>query len=97
LQLSAPTTGDYAGMLMYGDRTNTADVKLNGTADSLFTGNIYFANQAVQYLGNFSGKEGCTRVVAKTIDWSGNAEIKQNCTGYGMKPIPAQQLVRLVE
>ena len=46
MTLSAPTSGDYAGMLFFGDRTATGDVKLNGTADSLFTGNIYFKNQA---------------------------------------------------
>jgi hypothetical protein len=45
---------------------------------------------------NFCGS-GCTRIVAKTIEWSGNTTINQNCTAYGMKNIPSSVLVRLAE
>ena len=97
VNLSAPTTGTYAGMLFFGDRNGTAGVTFNGTAASKLTGAIYFANQDVSYLGNFSGNGGCTRVVAKTIVWSGNTSISQNCTAFGMANIPALQIVKLVE
>ncbi|MGX5844405.1 pilus assembly protein TadG-related protein [Mesorhizobium sp. ArgA1] len=96
--LSAPTSGTYSGVLFYGDRTGTAaQSTFNGTADSLFTGAIYFPKQQVNYLGNFSGNGGCTQVVANTIQWSGSTTIKQDCTSLGMKDIPATQSVRLVE
>ena len=97
VNLSAPTTGTYAGMLFFGDRSGTAGVTFNGTAASKLTGSIYFANQDIKYLGNFSGNGGCTRVVGKTIDWSGNTSISQNCTAYGMASIPALKIVKLVE
>ncbi|HUQ36698.1 MAG TPA: pilus assembly protein TadG-related protein [Aestuariivirga sp.] len=97
VNLSAPTSGTYSGMLFFGDRSATADVTLNGTAASKFTGAIYFANQDIKYLGNFSGESGCTQVVGKTVEWTGNTTINQDCTAYGMGSITGLQLVKLVE
>ncbi len=96
--LSAPTSGTYSGVLMYGDRTSTGGQSIfNGTADSLLTGALYFPRQQVNYLGNFSGVNGCTQVVADLIQWSGNSTINQDCSSLGMRNIPAAQSVELVE
>ncbi|WP_167392205.1 pilus assembly protein TadG-related protein [Mesorhizobium sophorae] len=98
VSLSAPTSGTYSGVLMYGDRTSTGGQStFNGTAASLLTGALYFPKQQVNYLGNFSGQNGCTQVVADTIQWSGNSTISQDCTSLGMRDIPATQSVALVE
>ena len=98
VSLSAPTSGIYSGVLMYGDRTSTGGQStFNGTADSLLTGALYFPKQQVNYLGNFSGKNGCTQVVADLIQWSGSSNISQDCTSLGMRDIPATQSVALVE
>ncbi|MBZ9724879.1 MULTISPECIES: pilus assembly protein TadG-related protein [unclassified Mesorhizobium] len=98
VNLSAPTSGSYSGVLMYGDRTATGGQStFNGTATSLLTGALYFPRQQVNYLGNFSGKSGCTQVVADMIQWSGNATINQDCTSLGMGDIFAAQSVMLVE
>lgn len=98
VNLSAPTSGIYSGVLFYGDRTGAAaQSTFNGTADSLLTGALYFPKQQVNYLGNFSGQNGCTQVVANLIQWSGNSTINQDCTSLGMRDIPATQSVALVE
>lgn len=99
VNLSAATTGPYSGLLFFGDRSDTGASKntFNGTAASKLTGAIYFASQNIQFLGNFSGTDGCTQVVGLTVEWSGNANISKDCTAYGMRAIPAAQLVRLVE
>ena len=97
INLSAPTSGAYSGMLFFGDRSGTGGVTFNGTAASKLTGALYFANQDISYLGNFSGNGGCTQVVGGTITWSGNSNISQNCTAYGMSSIAATQLIKLVE
>ncbi len=97
VNLSAPTSGVYAGVLFFGARDGTGSVSMNGTASSSLTGAIYFPNQDLSYNGNFSGDSGCMRVVAKTVSWSGNASIAQDCSAFGIANIPSQKNVTLVE
>lgn len=97
VNLTAPTSGTYAGMLMFGDRTGTGVDKINGTASSHLTGAIYFKKHEVDYLGNFSGQNGCVQVVADTVQWSGNADVSTDCSAKGMTSIPALALVKLTE
>lgn len=99
VNLQAPTSGAYAGLLFFGDRANSSGGtnRFNGTASSSMTGAIYFAAQAIEYSGNFSGENGCTQVVAKTVQWSGNTSISVDCSAYGLRKIPAYSIVRLVE
>lgn len=98
LNLSAPTSGDYSGILFMGDDSNT-DIgnTFNGTATSKMTGSLYFPSQAVDYLGNFSGNNGCMRVVAKTVTWSGSTTVNVDCTDQGMDELTVGGLVRLVK
>jgi hypothetical protein len=97
ITLSAATSGAYSGMLFFGDRANIGTVQtFNGTASSQLTGVLYFPTQNVSYLGNFSGANGCTQIVADEVSYSGNTTFGINCTAYGMKPVPAVQVVKLV-
>ena len=97
VNLSAPTSGTYSGVLFFGARDGTGSITMNGTASSLLTGALYFPNQNISYNGNFSGNSGCMRVVAKTISWAGNTSISQDCSAFGIANIPSQQPVTLVE
>jgi hypothetical protein len=101
VNISAPTSGTYSGMLMMGDRSCTScsglNETLNGTATSLMTGAIYFPKTQVRYLGNFAGVNGCTQVVADTILWNGNTNLSINCTGSGIKNFASYEAVRFVE
>lgn len=98
INISAATTGTYAGVLFYGDRTmpNTVQ-KINGDATSLMTGAIYFPSQEVDLLGNFSGAGGCMQIVADTIYYTGSSTFRDDCTTTGMKTINVAGSVRLVE
>lgn len=88
IQLAAPTTGPYAGMLYMGDRTGTPTKStFNGTATSRMYGTAYFPNDNVEFAGNFSGFNGCTQIVAKTIEWTGNSNLSVDCSAYGMGKI----------
>jgi Flp pilus assembly protein TadG len=98
VNLSAPTSGTYSGMLMMGDHAGAnVSEKLDGTADSTMTGAIYFPKQNVNYIGNFAGANGCTQVVADTVTWNGHTHLAANCTGYGMHNLQAYEAVRFVE
>lgn len=98
LNLTAPTTGTYAGVLFFGDRSITTGTnKFNGTAGSKMTGAIYFPGQNIEYAGNFSGDNGCTHVVGRTVEWTGSTTIAVDCTAYGMRKIPAYTLVKVSE
>ncbi|MBI3676306.1 MAG: hypothetical protein HY243_06780 [Proteobacteria bacterium] len=98
VNLTAPTSGTYSGVLMYGDRTQAwASNKINGTASSLMTGAIYFPSQEVQLLGNFSGSGGCMQVVADNIYYSGNSTFSTDCASHGISNVGEPGSVALVE
>lgn len=98
LNLTAPTTGPYKGILFYGDRTQPNNTNtLNGSASSQFTGVVYFPSQRIEILGNFSGANGCMQVVADTIYYTGSATFTTNCVNSGMATIPVPGNVALVE
>ncbi|MBP7700971.1 MAG: hypothetical protein KA098_00080 [Phenylobacterium sp.] len=97
VDLAAPTSGPYSGMLLVGARTNTdVENKINGDASSRLTGAIYFPKQRVTYNGNFSGDNGCVQVVAKTVEWSGSTTVKVDCSAYGMGVIETGGAAKLV-
>jgi Flp pilus assembly protein TadG len=97
LNLSAPTSGSYAGVLFFGDRDSTAGQRnvFNGNATSKLSGAIYFPSQAVDYQGNFSGANGCVQVVADTVGWKGSTSMSVDCSQFGMRDIPVYTVVRI--
>lgn len=98
LDLSAPTTGDYAGVLMYGDPdSTTSSVKLNGNASSNFTGSFYMPSQTVEHLGNFGATNGCTQIIADKVEISGSSAFGADCTGTGVVTPKIPGKVKLVE
>jgi Flp pilus assembly protein TadG len=97
VNISAPTSGTYSGVLFFGDRNGSGSNTFNGDATSKLTGDLYFPSQSVSYLGNFSGKNGCTQIIADTVQWSGNTTIAVDCKDQGMNAIPARQAIKLVE
>lgn len=97
VELSAPTSGAYSGMLFVGSRTNAnVENKINGDATSQLTGAIYFPKQKVTYNGNFSGENGCVQVVAKTVEWTGSTTVNVDCSAHGMTAIETGGAAKLV-
>jgi hypothetical protein len=98
VSLAAPTSGTYSGILFFGDRAGVSSAlnTFTGDSSSSLTGNIYFPTQSVTYAGNFSGVNGCTHVVADTVQWTGSATISVNCPP-GTGDIPARQSIKMVE
>lgn len=98
IRLTAPTSGTYAGILMYQDR-RALDLgvnKINGNMSSILQGAIYFPNQAMQYTGTSGMNTNCLQLVAKRLTFTGNSRISNVCpAGSGAKSIPGT-VIRLV-
>ena len=98
VDLTAPSSGTYSGVLFFGARDSGRQSHVfNGTANSAMTGALYFPADDVEYAGNFSGRNGCTQVVGRTVSWIGNATVEVDCTAFGMANLPAAQLIKMVE
>ncbi len=80
LSLSAPQTGDYAGMLMMSARSNTSPHVFNGNGATDLNGVLYFPYGDLTYNGNNATTSTCMRIVADTITMSGNSKIRSDCT-----------------
>ncbi|HEX3429888.1 MAG TPA: pilus assembly protein TadG-related protein [Rhizomicrobium sp.] len=89
LNLSAPTSGTYSGVLFFGDRSYTSGTDtITGGSTSTITGAIYFPTQAVTYAGN-GGSGTCVQLVAGTITITGTAGFTHTCPGTGMTSFTA--------
>jgi hypothetical protein len=100
IKLTAPTSGQWAGVLFYQDRN--APVSINnqnniaGDAKSQFKGVIYFPSQSVSMSGNATIVDSCLQVVAQTVTFTGNFTLPTACTDPSFKQISGVQ-VALVE
>jgi Flp pilus assembly protein TadG len=81
LNMTAPSTGTYAGILFYQDRraTTLATNRINGNSSSVLQGALYFPQQELQFNGTSGMNTRCIQVVARRIDWRGNARIENVC------------------
>jgi hypothetical protein len=98
IAFSAPTAGTYKGVLFYGDRDfDGISSKFNGNAQSSMTGAIYLPSQSLEFLGNFSGTNGCMRLIARTVKITGSSTMNADCSAYGLNEMPLPGKVTLVE
>ena len=97
VNLTAPTSGAYAGMLFIDNPASAGSITFNGSASSHMTGTLYFPTQSVTYSGNFSGANGCTYIVANTVEWTGNATFSSDCSAYGMTAPVVHSVISVME
>jgi Flp pilus assembly protein TadG len=96
MNLSAPTSGAWSGMLLYQDPTNTAQVGPQSAPDTIagggatLSGALYFPAQAVNYSGGLAGGQ-CNQLIAYTVTFSGGGSLyNSNCAAAGVKAIDSQ-------
>jgi len=80
VQLSAPTTGTYKGVLFFNNRDspkkNPGHKLGRGTVDSFFSGALYFPSQHLDWAGNPAGSLTWSLVIADTINVSGTTDLQ---------------------
>jgi hypothetical protein len=101
VNLSAASSGNFNGILIYQDRaaTNLTQTNLlNGGADMSLTGAVYIPNQKIKFNGdNSSVVNGCVILVANTLEFNGNSIISNTgCDETGVTPVEVKG-VRLRE
>ena len=81
LTMIAPTTGTYAGILMYQDRraSNISTNIINGNSTSILQGALYFPAQQLQFNGTSGMNTRCVQIVARRVDFRGNSNIQNVC------------------
>lgn len=102
IDLSAPddASNPYDGIVIYQDRRAPSGSsyvnKINGNATSVIEGAFYFPKQQLQINGGAGLDFKCGQFVAYIVEFSGNSDINNTCTGgYGDGAIMGKH-VRLV-
>ena len=89
MNLSAPTSGAYDGILFYQDRSNStaASFSKNNGDNLQLSGALYFPAADVELKNNNGLSIDCALIVVKTITFNNNTNLSNACTGYGGSPI----------
>ncbi len=97
--LAAQSSGNYSGVLFYGDRDGTEglDATFNGGATMDLTGALYFPQGDVKFTGGVSSGGSCTQIIGLTVTFNGDADLKIDCDGAGLSAIETNVTVGLVE
>lgn len=98
LDLSAKTSGDYAGLIFAGDkRTQSTNHRFAGGSDSRLTGAVYLPTDEVELRGGANMEVGCLHFIAAEIDARGNSDMSNTCDGVGTKPLVVTGGIRMVK
>ncbi len=100
IDVTAPSTGDFAGLAFYFDPVSTPPnyLKINGNQHSTIEGVFYAPTLNLQFNGGGSTSSQCTHIVANTVELTGNATFRNDqCESKGVKQIGGESGVALVE
>jgi hypothetical protein len=95
MAFSAPTTGDYAGFVFFGDPNNPATDphRMHGTPLGAFHGIAYFPGAGVELLGTVGGDlpggtDDCSVLIADTLFFNGTVQLNlaSECSDFQGTP-----------
>ena len=91
VNLTAPSTGPLAGIVIFGDRNTPQGTlyRFTGGTNQVFNGAVYLPEGQIQYSGGATGANGCNQVIGDTVNFVGNTNLAVNCTGVGTTPVGA--------
>jgi hypothetical protein len=99
VNFSAPTTGEYSGILFFGARDATSVIhSLAGNSSSDYTGAIYAPASEISFAGNSkTGGDGCTQIIGATVKLTGASTLKSTCDSANTSDIVTNEVVKIVE
>jgi len=80
INLSAPTSGTYKGILFWD--TATANSSISGGSGSTFDGALYFPQANLKYAGS-SSASGYTIIAAGSVEFTGSTTVGDNYSSIG--------------
>ncbi len=77
ITLSAPTSGPYAGLLLFGSRHGTGvGHVVTGNTEWSLQGTVYTPTGAIDFTGNSTVSGGCLQIVADRVTFTGNSTME---------------------
>ena len=98
--LSAPTSGTYAGVLIFQDPnapTGGDPNMINGDSLDTFTGALYFPNQFLQFQGSANLSSSCMQIIARDLEFSGDVTVGNECESMGYAGLGGGYTLMLVD
>lgn len=97
MNLTAPDSGTYKGILFYQDRAASLNnSKIDGNSSSFYKGAFYFPNGNVTYNGTAGLAFDCVKLVTRRVTFTGNSKLNNNCPAGWYGPEFDGYHVRLV-
>ncbi|MBB4201218.1 hypothetical protein GGD83_005056, partial [Rhodoblastus sphagnicola] len=96
VNLTAPTTGTYAGLLFVGPSSKSASAMLTGGAGAIMSGAFYLPTGDFGLGGGASiasPSGGCLQIVAKTVSLAGGATAASNCITTATSTTPSPPVI----
>jgi Tfp pilus assembly protein PilX len=97
IELTAPTSGPFAGLLIYMPMTNDEGIILNGNMDSSLVGTIFAPASDIQLNGTMNSSMYHTQVIGYTVDLIGDADIVVTYNDAEQYEAPIPPAVELVQ
>jgi Flp pilus assembly protein TadG len=97
VNLSAPTVGSTQGILFFGDRGGNGTATFNGNGSSTFVGAFYLPGQSLNFSGNSNVDVACSRMVARSVRWTGSGTVNGSCSNPALNQGSTQSRVMLTE
>ena len=80
LNLTAPDSGTYSGVLVYQDRRAPDGTShINGNSSTTFRGSWYFPSRTLVFNGTSGMHTECMQMVGRRLGFTGNARITNSC------------------
>jgi hypothetical protein len=100
MNITAPTTGAYKGIALFGSRNSEVNIDLTGNNGAHIVGAVYSPNKNsdIKYTGsNVAYSAGqCAQVIGGTVTFWGNSDFSTDCSNSGTSAILAGQSIKTV-
>jgi hypothetical protein len=71
LHLTAPTSGPFAGLLIFLPMSNNSEIRINGTNDQVLTGTILAPASPIVMLGTAGTEAFHSQIIGYTVEFGG--------------------------